>query len=128
MTINFRWFDAEKTILYYQVIGGWSVEEGLAVVNQLQEELNLNLSHYKPRYSILDLRESVGIPENVLMYRSDMDAFLSDDIIVLIVGAHPMIRTFVNVLKLLGFSGAIIFYTTLEEAQYFIQCHKEECK
>ncbi|MGB7341437.1 MAG: hypothetical protein WBC91_21250 [Phototrophicaceae bacterium] len=126
MTSHTHWFDDEKTIIIHEVIGNWRIADVLA--EMIDTELALDTKLHQPKYFIIDLQEAIGVPEGILLHRPDYDNIIDEDSLTIVVGAHPIIKTFINAMRLMGLAGTTIVVDTIQEAQYFIQCHKEECK
>lgn len=125
MPSELKWFDDTKTIAYQQIYGRWTIHEVLQAMVDAREHM-LDEHTPIPTYFIVDFREAEGVPSGILAKQPQFTEITRQDSFTVAVGAHDIIRLFIESMQRLGFNRQIVFAATVDEALEKINAHRAE--
>ncbi|MEO1645315.1 MAG: hypothetical protein AAFR67_09015, partial [Chloroflexota bacterium] len=79
-----------------------------------------------PVYFIIDVLEAEGVPSGILSKQPRIAEITTKESFSVIVGAHDVIRFFVESMQRLGLNRDIVFVKTIDDAIACIEQHRQE--
>jgi hypothetical protein len=123
MPVIVEWFDESQKIVLYRVEGLWSLEEAIDAIERAKY-----LSQPAPTLFLSDLRQAKGLPSGILSKQDIITKSLNPAVgLTVMVGAHPLIRFFMNALIRLGVPlKNIVFVETMEQARELLVVYQQK--
>jgi len=123
MPVIVEWFDESQKIVLYRVEGLWLLEEAIEAIERAKD-----LAQPAPTLFVADLRQAKGLPSGILSKQELITKSLNPAVgLTVMVGAHSLIRFFMNALIRLGVPlKNIVFVETMEQARELFAVYRQK--